>query len=81
MEEHRGNGSFKKKPKQERTKRVLDKVDDDTKSQIRRTVHEYFIRNEPPTIDKILTRVNENESLPNFKRSTFHKLLLELKFR
>ncbi|CAH1957897.1 unnamed protein product [Acanthoscelides obtectus] len=38
-------------------------------------------KNEIPTIDKILKQVNDDEDLPNFKRSTFHKLLKELDFR
>lgn len=81
LEEYDVNKTFasKKKPLHSRT--VLDRVDEDTKSQIRRTVHEFFLQNEPPSIDKILGKVNENDTLPNFKRSTFHKLLLELKFR
>lgn len=49
---------------------------------IRRKVHTFFFNNELPTLDKILAAVNDDESLPDFSRSTLYKLLKEvLKFK
>jgi hypothetical protein len=64
-----------------RKRSVLDNVDNETKSAIRGVVHSFFTRNEPPTVDKILVTVNENEDLPNFKKTTFKTLLKEIGFR
>lgn len=59
---------------------INEKVDSFDKFAIRRKVHEFFFRNEPPSMDKILKVVNADEQLPNFKRSTLYKLLKELNF-
>lgn len=58
-----------------------DKIDDFTKSAIRRKVHSFFIKGELPTLKKVLSEINEDDTLPNFKRSTFHKILKDLKFK
>lgn len=57
-----------------------EKIDDFTKIAIRRKVHEFYRNKELPTVDKILQVVNDDGDLPQFKRSTFHKLLHELNF-
>lgn len=43
-------------------------------------MHSFLINNELPTIDKLLQAVNEDEDLPNFRRTTFYKLLKSLNF-
>lgn len=58
-----------------------DKIDDFTKSAIRRRVHAFFIKGELPTVKKVLTDINEDDTLPNFKRTTFQKILKHLKFK
>ena len=37
-----------------------------------------FFENEPPILDKVLLKVNNNPELPNFKRSTLHTLLIDM---
>lgn len=64
-----------------RPRAILDNIDDETKSAVRRLIHSFFERNEPPTLDKMLAAVHENEYLPQFKRSTFSKLIKEIGFR
>lgn len=44
------------------------------------TIHAFWLRRELPTIDKILTAVNENPSLPNLKRTTLFKVIKKLDF-
>ncbi|CAH2102128.1 unnamed protein product [Euphydryas editha] len=58
-----------------------DKIDDFTKSAIRRKVHSFFIKGELPTLKKVLNDINEDDTLPNFKRTTFYKILKHLKFK
>lgn len=67
------------KTNQNRTN-IIDSVDEFDKNAIRRKVHQYFFRSELPTIDKVLRDVNEDNDLPNFKKTTFYKLLKSLNF-
>lgn len=60
---------------------TVDKLDELELSGIRRKVHQFFFNNEPPTTDKVLHVVNEDSSLPNFKRSTFQKVLKKLNIK
>ncbi|XP_072949967.1 uncharacterized protein [Epargyreus clarus] len=60
---------------------IMDKLDDMTLSGIRRKVHMLFFDNDPPTIEKVLNLVNEDDSLPSFKRTTFQKVLNKLKIK
>lgn len=61
-------------------KNSLDLVDEFDRNAIRRKVHQFFFKNEVPTIDKVLEVVNADNDLPTFKRSTFYKLLKKLNF-
>jgi hypothetical protein len=60
---------------------LLSNVDDFDRNAVRRKVHEFYFRNELPTIDKVLKVVNDDDDLPTFKRTTFYKLLKELNFK
>lgn len=64
-----------------RPRAILDNIDDETKTAVRRLIHSFFERNEPPTVDKILAAVHENEYLPQFKRTTLRTLMKEIGFR
>ncbi|KAJ8916253.1 hypothetical protein NQ315_016393 [Exocentrus adspersus] len=68
-------------PKTRERKRTFDYVNEFEGETIRRTVHQYFFKNETPTIEKILKNVNDNPELPNFKKTTFYKLLKKLNFK
>jgi hypothetical protein len=50
------------------------------RSGIRKKVHEMFIKNIPPTLKSILTAVNIDDDLPNFKRTTLYRLLIDIGF-
>lgn len=81
LNEHQNNPEFNPPKKYHRSRAVLDNVTDEHKHSIRRIVHSFFLRNEPPTIEKIVTAVNENDDLPNFKNTTMRTLLKEINFR
>lgn len=55
--------------------------DNDTKYAIRRKVHEFFFRNEIPTLKKILTAVKSDDDLPDMSENVLHRTLREMNFR
>ncbi|XP_049881877.1 uncharacterized protein LOC126377877 isoform X3 [Pectinophora gossypiella] len=58
----------------------LEKLDECDKQAIRKKIHSFYLKSELPTLKKVLQAVNDDEELPNFKRSTFQKLLKHLKY-
>jgi transposase len=56
------------------------KYNDCVRSGIRRKVHEFYFKNQPPTLNSLLVAVNNDLSLPYFKRTTLYVLLKELGF-
>lgn len=56
------------------------KYDSFIKSLIRKKIHNHFLQNISPTLNTILSLVNNDSNLPNFKRSTLHTLLKEIGF-
>ena len=68
--------------KRNKSKIVLGKVHDSVKSAIHSKVYRYFFDNKQPTLDKLLSDVNSDADLcnPEFKRSSFHALLLDIGF-
>jgi hypothetical protein len=68
-EYRRTNTNTVTSPNKKRIKESLfDKIDDLDRNGLRQKVHSFWLRRELPTIDKILFAVNEDPSLPNFKR-------------
>lgn len=81
VREHKLEGSFAKPRTNPKRTTAVEKVDNADKHAIRRKVHQFFFRNEVPTIEKVLKEVNDDDLLPNFKRTTFYKLLKSLNFK
>lgn len=61
-------------------KNVETKVDDFDKYAIRRKIHQFWFNRELPTLDKILTVVNEDQSLPSFSRTSLYRLMKSMEF-
>lgn len=81
MKKERNTGNVvtprkKRKKVEYKTSRRL-KYDGFVITAIRRIVHSFFLENIPPTLKAVLLKVNEDEMLPNFKRTTLWKLLKE----
>ncbi|KAL4104225.1 hypothetical protein QTP88_019534 [Uroleucon formosanum] len=71
-----------KSPNRKRQKPgVVDKIDDFDKNAIRRKVHSFWLNREIPTLSKILTAINEDETMPNIKETSLKILLKSLKFK
>lgn len=51
-------------------KNVTKKVDDFEKEAIRRKIHQFWTNHEVPNLNKIMTVVNEDETLSNFSMTT-----------
>lgn len=81
LAEYKNNHEFAPPKPYKRPRKILDNIQEETKSLIRRTIHQFFFENELPMLDKILTKVNNNDELPNFKRTTLSTLIKELNFR
>lgn len=78
--EYKRNKTVSSPNKTKKFKNVKDKVDDFDKYAIRRKVHQFWFNRELPTLDKVLTVINEDEDLPNFSRATLHRLLRFMEF-
>lgn len=64
-----------------RTGRPTVGLDEDMKYAIRRKVHAFYIKNEVPTLNKVLEEIRKDEDLPKFGRTTLWKVLRQLNFR
>lgn len=60
--------------------RKLVETYQDYKDVVRRKVHSFYFKNEIPTLDKILTSIKDDESLPDVKRTKLWNILKELNF-
>lgn len=70
-----------KSPKMTKVRiKLFDTIDDFHKTVIRKKVQTFWFNRELPTLQKVLSVVAEDKSLPTLKRSSMYKLLKELKF-
>jgi len=69
VSEYKNQGTVSSPNKKRKTPAIVDKIDEFDKNAIRQLIHNFWRRREVPTITKILTAINEDETLPNFKRT------------
>lgn len=81
VREKKQTGHVESPPKPAKRHAIMDDLDDIELGAIRRIVHTFYFNNELPTIDKVLNVVNADESLPDFKRTTFYHVLKKLQFK
>lgn len=73
---------FIKSPCRERhQKNVTMNTDEFDKYAIRRKIHQFWINRKLPTLDKMLSAINTDESLPSFSRATLHRFLKSMDFQ
>ena len=60
--------------------KVTDKVDEFDQNAIRQKVHQFWHNYQIPTLNKILTAVNEDDSLPSFSKMSLYRVLKHLNF-
>ena len=77
------NGNFESKKikckKAKLSREKFGKLDDFDLGVIRRLIHQFYLRNESPTLDKILKELKEKMDFP-YGRSRLHKLLKKMGF-
>lgn len=68
-------------PNMTRTRQSLfDKFDDLDRNGLRQKVHAIWLQRELPTIERILSAVNEDPMLPDLKRTTLYNIIKKLDF-
>lgn len=73
--QYRQNKTVSSPNKTKKFQNVVSKVDDFNKNSIRKKIQQFSFNRELPTLDKILTVINEDDSLPNFSRTSLYRLL------
>lgn len=61
-------------------KNVAEKIDDLDKYAIRRKIRQFWLNRELPTLETILSVINQDKNLPNFSRTTLYRLLKAMDF-
>jgi transposase len=79
LKERKAGGGSVSAPKAS-TGRKKIVIDEDFKITIRRKVHNFYFDKEIPTLDKILSAINADDTIPNIKRDKLWKVLKELNF-
>lgn len=80
LAEYKTKGTVSSPNKNKIRPTILEKVDSFDKHAIRRKIHGFWLNREVPTLQKMLIAINEDDTLPNFKRSSFRKILRDLQF-
>lgn len=80
LSEYKNKGTVSSPNKKKVRPTIIDKVDDFDKNAIRQKIHSFWFNRKVPTISKVLAAINEDETLPSMKRSSFQKILKELQF-
>ncbi|XP_057671857.1 uncharacterized protein LOC130903648 [Diorhabda carinulata] len=60
---------------------LVKTFDETSKNIIRRIVHSFFLKNEIPTLNKILNEIKKNMDLQNVSHSSLYKLMKEINFK
>lgn len=60
--------------------KIIEVIDEFFKNAIRQKVHSFWHNRNPPTLDKIVSSVSEDDRLPTLKRTTMYNLLKDLNF-
>ncbi|XP_026725848.1 uncharacterized protein LOC113492543 isoform X2 [Trichoplusia ni] len=81
IKEYATTGNLQSPSKTKKRVTFSEKLDEFDKQAIRKKVHGFYMKSEIPTLKKVLQAVNDDKELPNFKRSTFQKILKHLKFK
>lgn len=58
-----------------------EKISESQKSAIRKKVYSFYENDQLPTGKKALKAVSEDDTLPTFRRTTFHKIMKHLQFK
>jgi hypothetical protein len=80
LSEYKRQGTVSSPTKEKHRHTVIEKIDEFDKNAIRQKIHDFWRNREVPTIKKMLVAINEDETLPNMKRTSFQAVLKDLQF-
>lgn len=80
LSEYKNHGTFSSPNMTKNRPTILHKINESDKNAIRKKIHDFWRNREIPTITKMLTAINEDQTLPNIKRSSFQRVLKDLQF-
>lgn len=81
IKEYRGTGMVTPSKRSGGRPRLVAEFDEATKGAIRRVIHNFFHKNELPTLDKILREIKYRPDLPQMSRSSLYKLMKHINFK
>ncbi|CAI6368334.1 unnamed protein product [Macrosiphum euphorbiae] len=77
---YKNNKEVKSPNKTKNRPTINDKVDDFEKNAIRQKIHGFWIKNEIPTLKKIVQAISDDMELPTIPRTSLQRILKELGF-
>lgn len=80
LSEYESQGTVSSPSKERFRPTIIEKIDEFDKNAIRQKIHNFWRNREVPTIKKMLVAINEDETLPNMKRTSFQAVLKDLQF-
>jgi len=80
LSEYKNQGTVSSPSKERIRPTIVQKIDEFDKNAIRQKIHNFWRNREVPTIKKMLVAINEDETLPNMKRTSFQAVLKDLQF-
>lgn len=80
IKEYRETKPVRLPNKQRQPKNIITKMGEFKQHATRRKIHQFWINRELPTLNKLLSVVNDDESSPFFFRATIHRLLKSMNF-
>lgn len=80
LSEYKSQGTVSSPSKERFRPTIIEKIDEFDKNAIRQKIHNFWRNREIPTIKKMLVAINEDETLPNMKRTSFQAVLKYLQF-
>jgi hypothetical protein len=80
VKERRLEGKLNSPAKHHNVRARIDKYSNFELEAIRRKVHQYFFKNEIPTLKKIRDDINNDAELPNLTLSTLRRLMYDIGF-
>lgn len=80
LSEYKSQGTVSSSSKERFRPTIIEKIDEFDKNAIRQKIHNFWRNHEVPTIKKMLVAINEDETLPNMKRTSFQLVLKDLQF-
>lgn len=80
LAEYKTKGTISSPNKRKIRETIIQKTDDFDQNAIRQKVHSFWFNREIPTLNNILAAVNEDINLPNFSKTSLHRILKHLNF-